>query len=243
MQEAVPRQRTNPYSFHPVRNAAGDSKKGYTYLTTGDYLKSGIPYSYFLLGFGKNKNNYLQRDSPNADISHEYTAVKAANGELVVAPNCLQCHAQVFDNKLIIGLGNSLIDFSDRRRLNPRNAMLTEAMLKKGDSRQYEAAEPFLRAMKVISGQLYTEVRGVNPADRLADLLVAHRDPLTFHWTDQPVIDVPQGVIPTDVPRLVAAEKEACHVLQRLWPGRFRALPDGIEFINGERYIGSQGGG
>jgi mono/diheme cytochrome c family protein len=179
---------------------SGDSKKGYTYLTTGDYLKSGIPYSYFLLGFGKSGTNYLQRDSPNAIISHEYTAVKAPNGQLVVAPNCLQCHAQVFDDKLVIGLGNTLIDFSDRQKLNPRNAMMAEALLKKGDTRVYLAAEPFLRAMKVISGQMYTETRGVNSADRLADLLVAHRDPVTLHWTDQPVIDIPQGVIPTDVP-------------------------------------------
>jgi mono/diheme cytochrome c family protein len=178
----------------------GDSKKGYTYLTTGDYLKSGIPYSYFLLGFGKSRNNYLQRDSPNAEISHEYTAVKAANGELVVAPNCLQCHAQVFDGKLYIGMGNTLIDFSDRQKLNPRTANMAEAILKKGDLSKYEAAEPFLRAMKVISGQMYTETRGVNSADRLADLLVAHRDPVTLHWSDQPVIDIPQGVIPTDVP-------------------------------------------
>ncbi len=179
---------------------SGDPGKGYTYLTTGDYLKSGIPYSYFLLGFGKSNNNYLQRDSPNADISHEYTAVKAANGELVVAPNCLQCHSQVFDGKLYIGMGNTLIDFSDHKKLNPRNALMAEGMLKNGDSRIYEAAEPFLRAMKVISGQMYTETRGVNAADRLADLLVAHRDPITLHWRDQPVIDIPQDVIPTDVP-------------------------------------------
>jgi mono/diheme cytochrome c family protein len=179
---------------------SGDAKKGYTYLTTGDYLKSGIPYSYFLLGFGKSDKNYLQRDSPNAIISHEYTAVKAPNGQLVVAPNCLQCHAQIFDNKLVIGLGNTLIDFSDRQKLNPRNAQRAEMLLRNGDTRVYLAAEPFLRAMKVISGQMYTETRGVNSADRLADLLVAHRDPTTLHWRDQPVIDIPQGVIPTDVP-------------------------------------------
>ncbi len=118
----------------------------------------------------------------------------------MVAPNCLQCHAQVFGDRLVIGLGNTLIDFSDHKKLNPRNSAMAEELLKKGDPRVYEAAEPFLRAMKVISGQMYTETRGVNAADRLADLLVAHRDPTTLHWRDQPVIDVPQDVIPTDVP-------------------------------------------
>ena len=50
--------------------------------------------------------------------------VKAPNGEIVVAPNCLQCHAQVFENKLIIGLGNSTVDFTGGEKLNPKNASL-----------------------------------------------------------------------------------------------------------------------
>lgn len=178
----------------------GDSAKGYSYLTTGDYLKSGIPYNYFLLGFGKSSLNYLKRDGDNALISHEYTAVKAPNGETVVAPNCLQCHAQVFDNKLYVGLGNTMIDFTDHLKLNARNATMAEALLKKGDPKKYEAAAPFLTAMKTIGSSLYTEVRGVSSADRLADLLVAHRDPETLQWRDQAVIDVAGTVIPTDTP-------------------------------------------
>ncbi len=119
-----------PIPASPQRS--GDSRRGYRYLTTGDYLKSGIPYSYFLLGIGKNNNNYLQRDTPNAIIGHEYTAVAAPNGQIVVAPNCLQCHAGIFNNKLVIGLGNSQIDFTDRKKLNPGNAAMAEGILKNG---------------------------------------------------------------------------------------------------------------
>jgi mono/diheme cytochrome c family protein len=54
--------------------------------------------------------------------------------------------------------------------------------------------------MKTISGDLYTEVRGVNSADRLAHLLVAHRDPQTLRWSEEPVIDVSGRVVPTDTP-------------------------------------------
>jgi hypothetical protein len=187
-----------PVPASPQRS--GDVAAGYRYLTTGDYIKSGIPYDYFLLGFGKTPNNYLHRDSLNAAISHEYTAVKASNGVTVVAPNCLECHAQVFDNKLYIGLGNTMIDFTDRRKLNSQGAAMAERVLQQEDPKKYEAAAPFLRAMKVIGGQLYTEVRGVNSADRLADLLVAHRDPQTLRWSEEPVIDVSGQVIPTDTP-------------------------------------------
>jgi mono/diheme cytochrome c family protein len=187
-----------PIPASPQRS--GDAAEGYRYLVTGDYIKSGIPYDYFLLGFGKTDANLLHRDSGNAVISHDYTAVKAANGEVVVAPNCLQCHAQVFDGKLYVGLGNSMIDFTDRKKLNSRGAVLAGKMLAKSDRRKYEAAEPFIRSMEVIGDQLYTEVRGVNSADRLADLLVAHRDPQTLRWSDKPVIDVSGRVVPTDTP-------------------------------------------
>lgn len=187
-----------PIPSSPQRS--GDPARGYSYLTTGDYLKSGIPYNFFLLGIGKNKNNYLGRDGLNTDISHEYTAVKAPNGITVVAPNCLQCHAQVFDNKLIIGLGNTQIDFTMNQKLNPQTSAMADKFLKKGDPRVYEAAEPFLKVVQTISGQLYTQVRGVNAADRLAALLVAHRDPVTFRWSAEPLLDIPEQVIPSDTP-------------------------------------------
>jgi mono/diheme cytochrome c family protein len=187
-----------PIPASPQRT--GDVAAGYRYLITGDYIKSGIPYDYFLLGFGRTAANYLHRDSPNAVISHEYTAVRAPNGETVVAPNCLECHAQVFDGKLYVGLGNTFADFTDRKKLNPQGAAMAEKVLQHGDPRKYEAAAAFLTAMKTISGQLYTEVRGVNSADRLADLLVAHRDPQTLRWSADPVMGVSGTVVPTDVP-------------------------------------------
>ena len=97
--------------------------------------------------------------------------------------------------------GNLMIDFTDRKKLNSRGAMMAEKMLAaRGDQRKIEAAEPFIRSMKVIGDELYTEVRGVNSADRLADLLVAHRDPSTLRWSDKPVIDVSGRVVPTDTP-------------------------------------------
>src|ERR1700741_1374223 len=91
-----------PIPASPQR-LGGDPKKGLEYLTTGDYVKGGLPYNLFLMARGKDKNNYLSRQGLNKDLSHEYTAVKALNGENVVAPNCLQCHAQVFDGKLVMG--------------------------------------------------------------------------------------------------------------------------------------------
>jgi mono/diheme cytochrome c family protein len=178
----------------------GNSLKGYDYLTTGDYVKSGIPYNIFLVAAGKSNTNYLKRTDLNLVLSHEYTAIKAANGEILVAPNCLQCHAQVFDNRLVIGLGNSMIDFTKSQKLNADNLRLLESMLKRNFPNQYEAASSFLTVTKTLSPYLNTEVRGVNTADRLAALLASHRDPVTFKWIQEAQLQIPEEIIPTDTP-------------------------------------------
>ena len=189
-----------PKPIPPSKQRTGNARAGYIYLTTGDYLRSGIPLSYFKMGFGISSRNYLNRDGDNRDIPYDYTVVRAPNGEPVVAPNCMQCHAQVFDGKLIIGLGNSTIDFTHNEKLDPKNAIAAEKLLKNLDPVKYEAAEPFLRVVKGVGGQMHTEVRGVNTADRLAALLASHRDPKTFQWSDEPMLEVPPEVVPTDVP-------------------------------------------
>jgi hypothetical protein len=193
-------QEGDPVPIPASKQRTGDAKAGFIYLTTGDYLRSGIPLSYFTMAFGKNTVNYLNRDGNNKDIPYDYTVVSALNGEPVVAPNCMQCHAQVFDGKLIMGLGNSTIDFTHGEKLDPKNAVAAEKLFKNLDLKKYEASEPFLRVVKGIGGQLHTKVRGVNAADRLAALLASHRDPKTFRWSDQTILEVSDEVVPTDVP-------------------------------------------
>lgn len=190
----------NPEFINPSKQRTGDAAKGFTYLTTGDYLKSGIPYNLFFMGAPKDTNNYLNRTGNNKNLAHDFTAVKAPNGELIVAPNCLQCHAQVFDGKLIVGLGNSLTDYTINRQ---GSALFAEKFLKNltGDNaKKYEAAKNFIRAIKAIAPSLVTTTKGVNLADALAALLVSHRNPQTLEWSDKNLLDLPTEIIPTDVP-------------------------------------------
>ena len=193
-------QNENPTYIPPSKQRSGDAAKGYEYLTTGDYLKSGIPYSFFMLGAPKDSNNYLKRGGFNKNLSHDFTAVKAPNGELVVAPNCLQCHSQVFDGKLVVGMGNSFSDFTVNRQ---STALIAEKMMKNltgTNAKKYEAAKSFIDALKAISPNLITSTKGVNLADALAAMLVAHRDPQTLQWSDSSLMPMPTEIIPTDVP-------------------------------------------
>ena len=54
-----------PANQQPVGNA----EKGYQYLFTGDYLKSGFPLAMFSMVFGKDTTNYLQRQGLNKNTS------------------------------------------------------------------------------------------------------------------------------------------------------------------------------
>ena len=189
-----------PTFIEPSVQRSGDAIKGYEYLTTGNYLKSGIPFSLFTIGTIKDSNNFLNRTGINKNIGYDFTAVKAPNNEIVVAPNCLQCHAQIFDNKLVIGLGNSLSDFTVNRE---STAIMAEKLLKNLTgihAKKYEAAKNFITAIKTISPALITSTKGVNLADVLAAVLVAHRNPQTLQWSDKPLMELPTEKIPSDVP-------------------------------------------
>jgi hypothetical protein len=196
---------TNGYEPVPiapsVQRTGGNVQKGYEYLTTGDYVKGGIPIGLFKMGMGKSKTNYLERTGKNAGLSHDYTAITATNGEILVAPNCMQCHAQVFDNKLVMGLGNTFTDFTMNGKASLKNIKAVENMLKlTSPNVRYKAAKPFLDVAKTITPYITADIMGVNTADRLAAALVAHRDPITFKWNAEAQLDLPESVIPSDVP-------------------------------------------
>jgi mono/diheme cytochrome c family protein len=183
-----------------VQRTGGDVQKGFDYLTTGDYVKGGIPYSLFVLGMGEDNKNDLNRNGNNENISYGYTAVIAQNGEVLVAPNCLQCHAQMIDDKLYIGMGNALADFTENEKLNLKNLQRIKLLLKLTSPKKYEASRHFIDVAKVVGPYLIPAVHGVNPADRLAAVLAAHRNPVTFAWSDTAQLDIPKDLIPSDVP-------------------------------------------
>lgn len=181
------------------QRTGGDSAEGYYYLINGDYVKGGVPEMVFKKAIGK-PTIYLERDAVNEGIPHDYTAVKAFNDEIVIAPNCLQCHAQVFEDKLYIGLGNSFVDFSDRETMNVKELEKAEKLLKTLMPKKWKATEHFFEVAKTIGPHLYAETRGVNVAGRLAAVLAAHHDPVTFKWKADPIIKIPEQVVPSDVP-------------------------------------------
>lgn len=195
------RDPVKPVPIPPSPQRGGNAAQGYQYLITGDYVKGGLPYDYYLMGNrGKENKNFLKRSGLNANVGHEFTVVQAPNGENLVAPNCLQCHAQVVNDSLVLGLGNTFIDFTLGQQLNSSAIRMVGNMLKLNAPAKYEASRHFIQVAGTIGPYLGTAVRGVNAADRLAAVLVSHRDPVTLRWSDTANMDLPDEVIPSDVP-------------------------------------------
>lgn len=191
-------EKDTPVYIPPTAQVIGNADSGYQYLITGDYLKSGFPLPLFKLSGFKEKENFLKRKGVNAGIPYDWTAIYAANGEQVVAPNCLQCHAQRMGDSLVIGLGNTLFDFSTPQY---GSLAIAEKIVMSGNNEKLkEASANIFTSVKTAAPYLVAASRGVNLADRLTAVLASYRDPKTFEWLDKQQIRISEEVIPTDIP-------------------------------------------
>ncbi|MEX2578626.1 MAG: hypothetical protein WD342_06175 [Verrucomicrobiales bacterium] len=189
---------------------SGDPTRGRDYLVNGDYLSSGIPLALYRAIRGESSRNALGREGENATLPPAVTAVRAPNGQTVVTANCLACHGQQINGQYIVGLGNSLRDFTED---SAATANLVDRMLRVTgvlDPAPREAFAPFRDVIRTVSPHIRTQVRGTNPAIKLAYVLAAHRDPVTLQWSDEPLLPLPDEdeVIPSDVPALWLLRKK-----------------------------------
>jgi mono/diheme cytochrome c family protein len=179
---------------------AGDAQKGKEYLFSGDYMSSGIPFSIFSRIYGESSENLLNRTGDNAVILYDYTVIVAKNGAKVVSPNCLSCHSAKINNEFIVGLGNHSMDLTfNRAVLEP---ILTRGItqLYGENSPEFEAYQQFRKSILAIGPKTITETIGTNSANKIAEVLISHRDKNTLIWSDTPFIEVDNVVIPADVP-------------------------------------------
>jgi mono/diheme cytochrome c family protein len=174
----------------------GDPKKGWDALTGEGYVGCGVPRSLWdtvggMVGGG------LRIDRPrSADLPYFMNAAKMPNGVEIVTANCLGCHASFLRGKLVIGLGEVSTDFQMSGAVEP----LALAGMMVGDKERAELSRMIGR-MKPLE-KIRTHTAAANPADHIAAVLFAHRDPKTLAWSDEPLIPIAEDepVIPVDVP-------------------------------------------
>jgi len=113
-----------------------------------------------------------------------------------VSANCMSCHAGHINGQLVIGLGAADGDFTK----DPSVQVDAVGGLIDDPTEHAEWAR-FDDRVKAIGPYTQTLVTGVNPADNLTAVLMAHRDPATLAWSDTPAIELPPAdVVPVDVP-------------------------------------------
>lgn len=171
----------------------GDPQAGYDALVNRSVLTCGIPYSAYRASTrdAQPELTVPGRKGRNAELPYMLTAFTARSGVELVTSNCLGCHAAAFDGEVIIGLGNEFLDFTD----DPIVAIEGVGAYVEGAA---EAAEwrKWADRIAVISPYRMMDTVGVNPAVTLTLGLLAHRDPETLAWSDEPLMEPP----PTQVP-------------------------------------------
>jgi len=191
----VPVDEGEPIALDPQR--PGDARRGWEALVTEGYVGCGVPRSlYDRFGGTAPPASRLER-SRGAELPYFLnTAVTPAGVEIVTA-NCLGCHAAWLRGTLVLGLGEQSADFTNEL---PALPALVGLLL--GSDARAELAKLGARLAAVGPYARMTTV-GANPADHIAAVLFAHRDPVTLAWSDEPRIPLPlpeERPIPVDVP-------------------------------------------
>lgn len=213
---------TTPVPPSPQRS--GNAAAGYKFLTTGDILRAGIPLSVFRITMPKGTDDDLGRTGDNDGIPFQFNVVKAPNGVKVVAPNCLNCHAEKLNGKVIVGLGSNTLDHSYDLSSNFRAADFAVQLNHGKVSKEWEAYFPLSRGFKSVAPYIITSVRGLNPADKIFASLAAYRNAADLSWLEVPQFDVPRDVVPTDVPAWWLLKKKNALYYNALGVGDFARL-------------------
>lgn len=180
----------------------GDPVAGLNYLIYGDYIGSGVPYEFFKKKTSGRPDTVLRRSGENANIAYAVNVFTAPNGVKVVNGNCFTCHASPFDGTIQIGLGNS---FSDYRKSLATMAKMMNFGMKvkyKKDSPELAAFKDFGLYFKEMAPHIQTNQPGANPAFRLAEACMMHRNPADLTYQKKPNYDILDYPVATDVPPL-----------------------------------------
>jgi mono/diheme cytochrome c family protein len=176
----------------------GDPELGYRILVNEPYVSCGLPYDAYrqIAAETAPEDRLPGRTGRNAELPYAATAHENDDGVEIVSSNCLTCHAQKLDGEIIVGLGNAFGDFTE----DPSGMALRAGTYVRG-SVETKAWEHWADRLAGIAPYIQTRTVGVNPAPNLTWALMAHRDPETLAWSNEPLIEPPPSdPLPISVP-------------------------------------------
>ena len=213
---------------------ATDAERGLDYILNGDYIGSGIPRSLWdnIMRLRDAGPLAIERFGSSAGLPHDLNGFTSPEGvEVVAGANCLACHAQMFDGELVIGLGNSLNDWTTS------NAGILKAFESLGRF-QFAQGSPerivfdrFLRGTKALEGHIQTPFRGVNPAFRLEEVAASWRNPADLEWMEAQGFEPVETFVASDTPPLWHVHKKQSLYYNGMGRGDFRRLVQQIMVV------------
>lgn len=185
-------------SSQQFRQRIGDAELGREWMLGASYADCGIPRSLYDLSSGMNQvvDTIPERTPESSTLPFFASEVEDRFGERVVSNNCLVCHGAPLFGEVVEGLGNEFLDFTqDQSRTVERLGLLV------GDERQAQSWAYFADRIATVSPYMVAETVGVNVANNLTFALIAHRDPETLRWSEEPLMTPPDTYpLPVSVP-------------------------------------------
>lgn len=187
----------------------GDPTSGYEIIAEGTILSCGVPMSFWglvspFLGPLLDADPLPGRTGDNADMPYGWTVHTPASGVRMASQNCLACHAGYFNGELIVGLGAAHKDYT----FNVVDLLDAVPILDLPPGGELSELLRFFDRLDGFGGNTVMRTIGTNPAEMVAISLVAHRDPQTLQWSDEPYFEIPPMPVPSDVPPWWRARKK-----------------------------------
>lgn len=174
----------------------GDPVRGKQILLNGSFMSCGVPLklvesvpSLVTSLEAGGELGVAGREGRNATLPHTVNAFTASDGAEVMNQNCLGCHSGKFDGELVIGMGNATADFTGGFSRGMPTAALPDEVL---DQLGLNAAEKtnlskLLRSARSFGPETIMRTIGQNPAEAFTGALLAHHDPTTLAWSEEPL--------------------------------------------------------
>ena len=189
---------------------AGDPEVGYDHFINAPFVSCGIPLSVFeevgdisrflpLVGLPAEQAYLEGRTGGNQDLPYFFTYNRTRSGVEIAAINCMSCHASVFDDQLVVGLGNTTLKTTSDVSIfaNGLGRLISDPL-------EREAWSYWAERISSVGPATVLDTQGLVAADNMALVLFGRRDPVTLEWRDDYQIDVPDQVptVPLAVPPL-----------------------------------------
>jgi len=190
------------------QQTGGDADQGFAYMVQGDYVGGGIPYQIFKKQSKRLLKKFPYENIYQQDIPYFLNVFETDEHVKVITGNCFTCHAAPINGKLFYGVGNY---YSDYRKNMTFFAKSTSAFMQLRfgkKSAEWSAYQDFGRFFKGTAPAIVTGQIGINPAARLAEACMKHRNPEDLTYIEKPYYDTEGYNIGSDVPPLWHVKKK-----------------------------------